>query len=125
MHGSMVLFCRASFADNRTHLSAKRSNPDRGDGYALMSFLLLLCNKLRKGSRVSDLIKSEGLPFFAHLLARLSDVFVQGCDELYSELGSEVPPEHHRNRRNNKTISSSRDQMSASFGRGRFCYQEN
>jgi DNA-binding MarR family transcriptional regulator len=41
---------------------------------------------------MTDFIRGEGLPFFAHLLKRLSDEFVRGCAEWYPDAGLQTPP---------------------------------
>ena len=39
-----------------------------------------------------DFVQSEGLPFLAHVLRRLSDEFVQGCERWYPLFGLTAPP---------------------------------
>jgi DNA-binding MarR family transcriptional regulator len=43
-------------------------------------------------SPTSDFVQSEGLPFLAHVLRRVSDEFVQGCERWYSSFGLIAPP---------------------------------
>jgi len=40
----------------------------------------------------TDFVQSEGLPFLAHILRRLSDEFVQGCERWYPLFGLIAPP---------------------------------
>lgn len=44
------------------------------------------------GDVPTDFIESEGLPFLAHLLKRLSDEFVRGCAEWFPEAGLTMQP---------------------------------
>lgn len=50
------------------------------------------CMSAKPQSRSSDFVQSEGLPFLAHVLRRVSDEFVQGCERWYSSFGLIAPP---------------------------------
>lgn len=39
-----------------------------------------------------DFVRSEGQSFLAHLLRRLSDQFVRGCEQWYPQFGLTAPP---------------------------------
>lgn len=39
-----------------------------------------------------DFVRSEGASFLAHLLRRLSDEFVRGCEQWYPQFGLTAPP---------------------------------
>lgn len=41
---------------------------------------------------LADFIQSEGISFLAHVLRRLSDEFVQGCEQWYPRFGLVAPP---------------------------------
>ncbi len=43
-------------------------------------------------SQPSDFVQGEGLPFLAHVLRRVSDEFVQGCEQWYPTFGLIAPP---------------------------------
>ena len=43
-------------------------------------------------TQIDDFVRSEGLPFMAHVLRRLSDEFVQGCERWYPLFGLTAPP---------------------------------
>jgi DNA-binding MarR family transcriptional regulator len=46
----------------------------------------------RKQDYQSDFVRGEGLPFLAHLLRRISDEFVHGCEQWYPTFGLIAPP---------------------------------